>query len=133
MSVSRRAPFGPAPLAVLGLSFLLSGCVVVIGEEERDRDRDDVWVSDRDTNTSVYRTRRTSAQTADQELRERISESLEGEPLLEGQRVVVVTDGSEVTLHGEVRDLEVFDRVIEIVRASEGVEEIVSRLVVRIR
>jgi BON domain len=127
---------GPASILMLSLSLVLSGCVLVVGDEDdrgSSRSRDREWVADDDMRQSEYRGSSRRVPSADQLLRASLSETLRADPLLADQRVTVIVSRGDVTLHGEVRDLEAFERVIEVVTTTEGVDEVVSRLVVRVR
>ena len=123
---------------LLVLSLALTGCVVVVGGETPDGYSDAEWIGDRDgvhRDAADYpRTRSWSnADSGDRGLRGRLTDALRAEPLLADQHVTVTVRSGDVTLHGEVRDLAAFDRTVEIVTNTEGVQQVVSRLVIQIQ
>jgi BON domain-containing protein len=129
-----RAPVGPVLLITLSLA--LSGCVLVIGDEDPGRDSDVEWIGDRDGRSdsrSAHRHAASASGSQDRALREQLTEALADEPLIADQNLTITVSDGDVTVHGEVRDLAAFDRVVEIVTTTEGVGQVISRLVVRIR
>lgn len=132
-----RAHMDGAPMlkltAVLAISAMLTGCVLVVGPEGSGRDE---WVHDRShSSDSSDRSTRAGdhATTSDRGIRDSIRESMAADPLLRDAGITVAVSRGEVTLHGRVSDLAQFDRAVEIATAADGVEGVVSRLVVEVR
>ena len=123
-----------ATALLLALTMSLTGCVLVVGGEDADdrvihrMDRQSRSHMDDSDRPRSYDAR----SSASRELRARIEQAFAADPLLADQRISLSIDGDEVTLHGEVQDLAVFDRAVEVVSNTEGVGRAVSRLVVRI-
>jgi len=118
-----------ATLALVLLSLSLSACVLVVGEggddPTRDRRRDSVR---RDADRTSY-----VSSSREVTLRQRVAADLAADPLLSGQQLTVTVAGPEVTLHGAVDGMEAFARAVAIASGTEGVERVVSRLVVTVR
>ena len=121
---------------LIALSLTLSGCVVVVGGETPDGDARAEWIGDWDgVRMDAADRPRTYARpsSGDRGLRQRVTDALAADPLLADQRLTVTVRSGDVTLHGEVRDLAAFDRAVEIVTTTEGVQQVVSRLVIQVR
>jgi len=106
---------------VLATTLALGGCVVVISDEGISSDGQGLhWGAER-------------ADRADAALAERVRSALFAEPLLKDAELTVSADDGTVTLKGEVVDLPAFDRALQVARATEGVEKVVSRIRVELR
>ena len=114
---------------------LLSGCVVVVDGAGHDRDRDDdTWVQRDHRRHDDGQASGLNQVSLDQdrELARQLESSFDDDLLLESSDITAVVRGDVVTLHGRVADLAAFDRVVEITTSTDGVQRVVSRLIIEI-
>jgi len=109
-------------LALVAVSLVASGCVIVVKEGEVDAE----WGVDYEHEASVRG-------AANAELSDRVSERLAEDSELRLEDLSVTAEDAVVTLRGRVGDVESLRRAVEIAGAMEGVRRVVSRVTVDVR
>ena len=108
----------------------LGGCVFVVNPEGEDG-VDAHWATDYEFGESEY-TVGSAAKTENANLARQVGQALEQDDELSQRRIQVTASRSEITLHGEVGSLSEFDRAVTLALGVNGVDEVVSRMTVRV-
>ena len=106
------------------VSIAISGCVVVIGDEESDGVH---WASEYDEIREQSNRERTDAAQA---LLDEVRRGLDGDEFLRREAILVSAKDGVITLSGEASSVGVVDRAVQIAVATDGVESVISRVVV---
>lgn len=101
----------------LGMAFGLAGCVVVISDDGIEAGTEAHW---------------DGSSRGDSELAERVRDALKADALLKDSDFKVVVQDGVVTLRGTVKGTERFDRAVQLTKATQGVDRVVSKLKVEI-
>lgn len=111
-------------LLALGASVSLTGCVIVISDEEPSGVH---WAAEYDdVQGDHYRARNDAAQG----LLDDVRANFEADEFVRNEDILIAARDGVVTLSGEATSVDVVDRAVGLASAVNGVESVVSRVVV---
>jgi osmotically-inducible protein OsmY len=101
----------------VGMAAGLTGCVVVISDDGIEAGTEAHW---------------DGSSRGDSELAVRVRDALKADALLQDSDFKVSVQDGVVTLRGTVKGTERFDRAVQLAKATQGVDKVVSKLKVEI-
>lgn len=114
---------------VIGI-WALNGCVFVVNPEGEDGVSAH-WAADYEFDDGEYTVGQSSS-SANASLARRVGQALEQDPALMKRKIQVTAANADVTLHGEVGSIAEFENAMTIALGVDGVDEVVSRMTVRV-
>ncbi|MFK8015793.1 MAG: BON domain-containing protein [Gammaproteobacteria bacterium] len=112
-------------LCALAAASVLSGCVIVIGNED-DFDHD--YVSDYDDNYDESFDRSGRFGSSDGVLGD-VREQFDNDEFLRDEPILIAAEDGVVTLSGEVTQAQAIDRAVTLASRTPGVESVVLKVV----
>lgn len=114
---------------ILGV-WTLGGCVFVVNPDGEDG-VSARWASSYDSDEGEYTVGK-SANSANASLARQVGQAIETDPDLAKRKIQVTVSNADVTLHGNVNSIDEFDRAVTIALGVDGVDEVISRMTVRV-
>ena len=102
----------------------ISGCIVVISDDEAGGVH---WASEYDEVREQQNEARTQAAQA---VLDDVRSGFDGDEFVREEPILIAAKDGVVTLSGEASSVEIVDRAVRIASATDGVDTVVSRVVV---